>query len=54
MKHECSGWIGWLVLLVGLFYLLVDYGVGWMGWWKLSWFTTVLILFGLHKITKKK
>lgn len=50
MKHDCPKWLGWLVLVVGILFLLADYGVSWMAWWKLGWFTTVLILLGLHKV----
>ncbi|MFH1590282.1 MAG: hypothetical protein ABIB43_06970 [archaeon] len=54
MKHECSKSFGWLVLIVGIFYLLYNVGIGWMQWLdKIHWFTTVLLLVGLYKVAKK-
>ncbi|MEX2017465.1 MAG: hypothetical protein WD876_03250 [Candidatus Pacearchaeota archaeon] len=44
-------WFGWLVLVVGLLYLLQDISViSWFGW--LNWYTALFVLIGLGAVCK--
>jgi len=57
VKH-CSKWIGWVVLILGIIYLIADI-MNWgkegpIRWWGLNWWTAVFILVGLWVLTKKK
>ena len=42
---ECPEWFNWLVLIVGVLYLLTDLGT--IVWWNLSWYTVLFLLWGL-------
>ena len=45
MKGEnCSTW-GWVVLIVGIIYLLQDLGSA--SWWPFSWYTALFVIMGL-------
>ena len=47
MKKECDcKWCAVLVLIVGILFLLQDYGVA-LEWWKLEWYTAGFLLLGL-------
>lgn len=46
-------WIGWLVLIAGILFLIQDYAPASMSWWKVSvWPTAIFILAGLAMIAK--
>lgn len=48
--HKC---FGWLVLLVGILFLIKDYAPASMTWWKVSvWPTAIFILIGVWKLCK--
>jgi len=51
MKGECPVWWSWLVLIVGVLYLLADFGA--FAWWgTISWYTAAFILFGISGLTQ--
>ena len=56
---KCPMWISWVVLILGIIYLIVDL-MNWggskslIGWWNLNWWTAVFILAGLAGLGKKK
>lgn len=52
MKGDCPGWFNWVVLIVGILYLLTDLGT--ISFWNLSWWTVLFILWGLMGISGKK
>ena len=41
---------GWVLLVVGVLYLLGD--LGWWSWWNVQWYTVAFILFGLGSMCK--
>jgi hypothetical protein len=46
-------WLGYLVLLVGILYLIQDYAPASMDWWKVSvWPTAVFVLLGVALVLK--
>jgi hypothetical protein len=45
MKSDCPAWFGWVVLIVGVLYLLTDMKT--IQFWNLSWYTVMFILWGL-------
>ena len=45
MKGDCPAWFGWVVLIVGILYLLEDMGT--IAFWKFNWWTVMFILWGL-------
>ncbi len=45
-------WCAWIVLIIGIIYLLKDLGV-WT-WWPFEWYTVLFVLFGLGTVFKKK
>lgn len=45
-ESKCWMWKGVVILVVGLLYLLDDYGYGFM-WWQVSWYTALFVLMGL-------
>lgn len=53
---------GIVILIIGLLYLIKDYGLFDVSWWKLSWYTVIFLAIGLGlscpcklpKIKKKK
>lgn len=52
MKGECPAWWYWLVLIVGVLYLLVDFGAFSM-WGTINWWTAAFILMGLAGLAGK-
>ncbi len=42
---DSPGWFSWVVLIVGILYLLSDMGT--ISWWNYSWYTVVFVLWGL-------
>jgi hypothetical protein len=46
MAKELPGWMSWLVLIIGVLYLLQNYGVA-LAWWKVQWQTAAFLLLGL-------
>jgi len=43
-KYEhCKG-TGWILLIVGILYLLTDLGA--INWWPFSWYTVLFVLMG--------
>ena len=44
MMKECPEWFNWLVLIVGVLYLLTDLGT--IVWWKISLYTVLFIFCG--------
>ncbi|MBC8500353.1 MAG: hypothetical protein ISS25_01670 [Nanoarchaeota archaeon] len=51
MAKDCPVWMNWVVLIVGILYLLADLGV--FAWWgdTISWWTVMFVLLGLWKVT---
>jgi hypothetical protein len=50
---DCSHhrWLAWIILIVGVLYLLQDTGViTWFGW--LNWWTALFIVLGLGAVCK--
>lgn len=45
----CSPCWGLILVIIGILYLLLDYGL--ITWWKLSWWTTAFILIGIMMTT---
>ena len=45
MKEYCSGGYAWVVLIIGLLYLLSDLQM--IQWWNISWWTVMFVLWGL-------
>ena len=41
-----------ILLIVGFLFLATDYG--WVDWWKVKWFTAVLLILGLAKFAHSK
>lgn len=50
MGKDCPVWLSWVVLIVGILYLLADLGV--FAWWTINWWTVMFVLMGLYKVTK--
>ena len=48
----CDAWVGWVVLVAGVLWLLNDYGMA--GWWQVSWWTVGALVVGLTVAMKKK
>lgn len=48
MCNKCKKMSGWLVLIVGVLFLLRDTGV--WGFWGIQWWTAAFLLFGLAHI----
>ncbi len=48
----CCGYdsknLGWLFVIVGILYLLVD--LGWNSWWNISWYTILFLIFGIKMV----
>lgn len=54
MKDECPAWLSWVVLIVGVIYLLQDLGIaGGMSWWTLNWWTVLFLVIGLSHVAGK-
>jgi len=47
---NCPSWMGWVVLIVGILYLLADLNVF---NWGISWYTALFVLMGLSFVMKK-
>ncbi|MEM4282505.1 MAG: hypothetical protein QXU88_01890 [Candidatus Woesearchaeota archaeon] len=47
--EKLPGWLNWIVLLIGLLYLLKDLNVAGFGWWSLNWWTVLFLVWGLAK-----
>jgi hypothetical protein len=48
----CSPCWGLIIVIIGILYLLVDYGI--VTWFRLSWWTTAFILLGIMMTCCKK
>ncbi|MBU1198718.1 MAG: hypothetical protein KKF46_01560 [Nanoarchaeota archaeon] len=46
-------WINWVVLIVGILYLIKDI-INWSDWWSLSWWTFLFLILGLGGLLGKK
>lgn len=49
MAKDTPVWFNWVVLLIGVLYLLTDFAT--IDWWNVEWYTAAFILFGLWKVT---
>lgn len=49
MGENSPVWFNWVVLIVGVLYLLADLGV-WTQWAAISWYTAAFVLLGLKKV----
>jgi len=47
MCGKCSRICGWLFLIVGILFLLVDFGVWGFSFWGIQWWTALFVLLGL-------
>ena len=47
----CAKWVGWVVLVAGVLWLLGDYGSA--SWWRVSWWTLGALVLGLSWVLKK-
>jgi len=50
MAKNCPGWLGWITLIAGVLYLLVDLG---LFNWGISWWTAAFVLTGLWCVSGK-
>ena len=48
---KCPNWAAWATLVVGILYLLQDYGFG-LTWWQVNWWTALFVIWGLVSVTK--
>lgn len=48
MCNKCSKCCGWLVLIVGILYLIKD--IWGLGFWNLEWYTVAFIIAGFAMI----
>lgn len=48
MNMGCAPWFAWLVLIVGVLYLLADLGTFTM---MLNWYTVAFLLLGIKYLT---
>jgi len=46
----CPAWLAWVTLVIGVLYLIADFG--WFNW-GVSWYTALFILAGLYYVTMK-
>ena len=46
-------WLNWVVLIIGILYLIKDI-MNWDYWWSLNWWTAVFLIWGLAAVMKKK
>lgn len=44
---DCPKWVSWVILVVGVIYLLQDWGVSAVSFWKFNWWTVAFVLAGL-------
>ena len=55
MKHKCCPWLGPVILLVGIWFLLTDLGM--LPDYNVNWWTVVFLLMGIkmvyHQFMKK-
>ncbi len=55
MHGKCCQWFGWLILLIGVWFLLTDLGI--LHDWNVNWWTVVFLLMGIkmvaHQLMKK-
>jgi len=51
MKCDCPAWMSWLVLIVGIIYVLADLNI--VAWWNLNWWSVAFVLCGLVGVMKK-
>lgn len=52
MAKELPGWMGWLVLIVGILFLLQDFGT--WNFWGIHWYTAAFVIVGLLHAFKLK
>jgi len=46
---SCPAWLSWVTLIVGVLYLIADFG--WFNW-GVSWYTSLFVLVGLYYVVK--
>ena len=51
MCGKCHGLTGWLLLIFGILFLLVDLGV--WNFWGISWYTVLFVLAGIAMLACK-
>ena len=49
---KCPAWCAWIVLIIGIIYLLQDLNV--WNWWPFNWWTVLFVLMGLKFVFHKK
>lgn len=52
-KDCCPTWGGWVVLIIGILFLLTDLGINTGFGTTLNWWTLLFIIFGLGMLMKK-
>ena len=48
--ERCTALHGWIILIVGVLFLLVDFGI--WSFWGIQWWTALFILVGLSYVCK--
>jgi hypothetical protein len=47
-------WVSWVILVLGLLYLIKDIMYWGSYWWDLNWWTAAFIIIGLGGLFQKK